>query len=80
VLDGQKEYFVLFGDATNGTQTYGAGRYLYVPLADANGHTVIDFNKAISPPCAFTKYATCPLPMRSNILKIKIEAGEQAAH
>ena len=73
--DGETDYFVMFADQTNGKQTYGAGRFLYVkPPVD--GSTVLDFNKAYSPPCAFSHYATCPLPPPQNRLPIAVEAGE----
>lgn len=71
------ELFILFADATNGESTYGAGRFLYAPMPDANGKTVLDFNKAINPPCAFTPFATCPLPPKQNQLTVAIEAGEK---
>ena len=74
---GDTEYFIIFGDATNGESTYGAGRFLVVPAADENGETWIDFNKAYNPPCVFTPYATCPLPPGRNILPIKVTAGEK---
>jgi len=78
VLEGSHDdYFVIFGDATNGLQTYPSGRFVYVPKAGADGTTFIDFNKAYSPPCAFTPYATCPLPPRQNILAVDITAGEK---
>lgn len=69
--------FVIIADKTTGKETYPAGRYLYVDPPDASGHVVIDFNKAYSPPCAFTKFATCPLPPRQNRLPIAIQAGEK---
>ncbi len=73
---GETDYFVIFGDRTNGTDTYGAGRFLYVkPPVD--GKTVIDFNKAYNPPCVFTEFATCPLPPPQNKLPIRVEAGEK---
>lgn len=71
-----EELFVIFADATNGRETYGAGRFLYVPTP-VNGNAVIDFNKAYNPPCAFTPYATCPLPPKQNVLPIRIIAGEK---
>ncbi len=71
------ELFILFGDATSGKSTYPAGRFLYTDLPDANGNTIIDFNKAFNPPCAFTIFATCPLPPKQNILPIAIKAGEK---
>ena len=73
--DGETDYFVMFADQTNGKRTYGAGRFLYVkPPVD--GSTVLDFNKAYSPPCAFSHYATCPLPPSQNRLPFAVEAGE----
>jgi uncharacterized protein (DUF1684 family) len=78
VLEGSHDdYFVIFGDATNGLETYPSGRFVYVPKAGNDGTTYIDFNKAYCPPCAFTPYATCPLPPRQNILTIEITAGEK---
>jgi uncharacterized protein len=73
---GETDYFVIFADTTNGKETYGAGRFLYVePPVD--GKTIIDFNKAYNPPCVFTDFATCPLPPPQNRLKIRVEAGEK---
>jgi uncharacterized protein (DUF1684 family) len=74
--EGESDWFVIFGDATNGKDTYGAGRFLYVAPAKG-GRTVIDFNKAYNPPCVFTDYATCPLPPPQNRLPIRVEAGEK---
>jgi uncharacterized protein (DUF1684 family) len=74
---GERDLFVIFADRTNGTQTYGAGRFLYAsPPID--GRTTLDFNKAYNPPCVFTLYATCPLPPPQNRLPIRVEAGEKA--
>jgi uncharacterized protein (DUF1684 family) len=73
-----KELFFIFRDGTSGHETYGAGRYLYAPLP-RDGTVVLDFNKAYSPPCAFTRYATCPLPPRQNRLPVRVEAGEKHA-
>ena len=76
VESGPTTLFYIFADATNGKETYGAGRFLYSdPPKD--GKVVIDFNKAHNPPCAFTGYATCPLPPESNNLSLRIEAGEK---
>jgi uncharacterized protein (DUF1684 family) len=69
--------FMIIADQTSGKETYPAGRYLYVGPPDASGHLIIDFNKAYSPPCAFTKFATCPLPPRQNRLPLAISAGEK---
>ncbi|NOT76675.1 MAG: DUF1684 domain-containing protein [Cyclobacteriaceae bacterium] len=78
VLDeGGDEYFVIVGDNTNTHETYGAGRYMYVKPPDSNGKTIIDFNKIYNPPCAFTSFATCPLPPKQNVLNISITAGEK---
>jgi uncharacterized protein len=74
---GEKQFFMIFADDTRGKETYGAGRYLYIDPPDANNRVVIDFNKAYSPPCAFTNYATCPLPPQQNILPVRIDAGEK---
>ena len=70
--------FFVFGDATNGTGTYGAGRFLYAGKPKAGETRVLlEFNLAENPPCAFTPYATCPLPLPKNVLPVKIEAGEK---
>ncbi|MEP6568996.1 MAG: DUF1684 domain-containing protein [Acidobacteriota bacterium] len=74
---GETDYFVMIADETTAKETYGAGRYLYVSPPDATGKVVIDFNKTYSPPCAFTNFATCPLPPRQNHLPFRIEAGEK---
>lgn len=70
------ELFLIFADATNGKETYGAGRFLTTP-APRDGKVVVDFNKAYNPPCAFTAFATCPLPPRQNRLALRVEAGEK---
>jgi uncharacterized protein (DUF1684 family) len=74
---GESKFFMIIADKTSGKETYPAGRYLYVDPPDSSGRMVIDFNKAYSPPCAFTKFATCPLPPRQNRLPFPIEAGEK---
>jgi len=71
-----KEFFFIFRDATSNQETYGAGRYLYSELPKS-GELTIDFNKAYNPPCAFTHFATCPLPPKQNRLDVRIEAGEK---
>jgi uncharacterized protein (DUF1684 family) len=71
-----KELFFIFKDSTSGRDTYPAGRYLYTDLPK-DGVVTLDFNKAYSPPCAFTAYATCPLPPPQNRLTVRIEAGEK---
>jgi uncharacterized protein (DUF1684 family) len=70
------ELFVMFTDKTSAHETYGAGRYLYVPLAKA-GRVTVDFNKAYNPPCAFTEFATCALPPKQNRLQLAVTAGEK---
>jgi len=70
--------FVQFMDLTNGKTTYPSGRYHYTE-AHRDGRVFIDFNKAYSPPCAFTDYATCTFPPQENRLNVAIEAGEMYA-
>ena len=72
-------FLLIFADLTTGKTTYPAGRYLYAYAPGPDGITIVDFNKAINPPCAFTDFATCPLPTQRNRLPIAIEAGEQYA-
>ncbi len=79
-LDAGRQYFILFADETSGNETYGSGRFLYADKTDSTGKIIIDFNKAYNPPCAFTKYATCPLPPQQNYLKMNITAGEKMFH
>ncbi|MBX2966934.1 MAG: DUF1684 domain-containing protein [Cyclobacteriaceae bacterium] len=75
--EGGNEFFMIFGDETNARETYGAGRYLYVPVPKEGDDVVLDFNKAFNPPCAFTAFATCPLPPKQNVLPFAIRAGEK---
>lgn len=72
---GENEVWFVFRDGTSGSSTYGAGRFLYAPVS-AEQTVLLDFNKAYHPPCAFTPFATCPLPPRENILALDIMAGE----
>jgi uncharacterized protein (DUF1684 family) len=74
---GGKSLFVIFADQTNGYETYGAGRFVYAAMPGEDGKTILDFNKAYNPPCAFTRFATCPLPPSQNVLPIKVTAGEK---
>lgn len=76
IEEGSDELFFVFGDKTNGKETYGAGRFLYAPLP-VGGTIVLDFNKSYNPPCVFTDFATCPVPSPENRLKVRIEAGEK---
>ena len=76
-LDAETDdLFVLFSDATNGRETYAAGRFLHAPKPDAGGRTLLDFNRAYNPPCAFTPFATCPRTPPANRLDVPIRAGE----
>jgi uncharacterized protein len=70
------ELFIIFGDGSNRDETYKAGRFLYADMP-VNGEVVLDFNKAYNPPCAFTPFATCPLPPPQNKLEVEIKAGEK---
>ena len=67
--------FFIFKDQTSGRTTYGAGRFLYADMPK-DGAVILDFNRAENPPCAFTAFATCPLPPRQNALAAAIESGE----
>lgn len=76
--EGEGTLFLMFADRTSGHGSYGAGRFLDAPMPDAKGRVLIDFNRAYNPPCAFTLFATCPLPPLQNRLDLRIEAGEKA--
>jgi len=78
--EGEGVLFLVFADRTNGHGSYGAGRFLDAPLPDARGNVVLDFNQSRNPPCAFTAFATCPLPPPENRLDLAITAGEKAYH
>jgi hypothetical protein len=73
--DGDGLFFV-FKDRTAPRETYGAGRFLAAE-GPKDGTVVLDFNRAYNPPCAFTPFATCPLPTPQNVLPVRIEAGER---
>jgi uncharacterized protein (DUF1684 family) len=73
---GGEDYFILFRDATTGDSTYPAGRFLHVARAGQDRRVVIDFNRAYTPPCGFTSFATCPLPPPQNTLPFAVRAGE----
>lgn len=75
VEESPGELSFIFRDLTSGKETYGSGRFLDTSL-EKDGEVVLDFNKAYNPPCAFTPYATCPLPPKENRLAVRIEAGE----
>jgi len=74
--EGDPRLFFVFADSTNRTDTYGAGRFLYAEPPQ-QGRVVLDFNHAYNPPCAFTAYATCPLPPKQNRLPFAVPAGEK---
>jgi len=76
LADPGEPLFVIFGDRSGQADTYPSGRFLEVPLPK-NGKTVIDFNRAYNPPCAFSAYTTCPLPPPQNVLKVSVAAGEK---
>lgn len=75
-----KRLFIIFGDLTSAVETYAAGRFLYTEGPDEKNNVVLDFNRAYNPPCAFTPFATCPLPPPENRLKLEVRAGEKAVH
>jgi uncharacterized protein len=72
-----KRFYFVFRDASAGQETYETARFFYSDLRD-DGTTVLDFNTAYNPPCAFNPYTTCPIPIRENRLPVKILAGEKA--
>lgn len=76
-LEEEGELFFVFGDPTNDVETYAAGRFLKAVKPTAAGTVLLDFNKAYNPPCAFTPFATCPLPPKQNMLETPITAGEK---
>lgn len=75
-LEEGEELFILFADESNGSETYASGRFLYAPKPRSDGEVILDFNRSINPPCAFTPFATCPLPPARNRLNLYINAGE----
>lgn len=75
--DDPVNFFTAFGDQSNNDSTYGAGRFLWIDAPDEQGRVVVDFNRSYNPPCAFTAFATCPLPPQQNRLPLHIEAGEK---
>jgi uncharacterized protein len=71
-------FFTVFGDQTNGKETYGMARFLAGAIDITAGTVTLDFNRAYNPPCAFTEYATCPMPPAGNRIAAKVLAGEKA--
>ncbi|HEX4403545.1 MAG TPA: DUF1684 domain-containing protein [Polyangia bacterium] len=78
-LDGDDpdDQMLVFRDATSAHTTYGAGRFVRA-LRQKDGTFIVDFNRAYAPPCAFTPYATCPLPPPQNRIHIAVEAGDKS--
>ena len=76
LTEGDGELFFIIKDQTAGKGTYPAGRFLYSAMPK-DGKVVLDFNRAHNPPCAWTPYATCPLPPKENYMPVKVEAGEK---
>jgi len=72
-----RRFYFVFRDASSGHETYGTARFLYSDLRE-DGTTVLDFNEAYNPPCAFNPHTTCPIPLGENRLPVKILAGEKA--
>jgi len=72
-----EDLFLVFRDLTTGEETYGAGRLLDAGKPGPDGALVLDFNRAYNPPCAFTPFATCPLPPKENALDVAVRAGEK---
>ena len=75
--EGEGTLFLVFADRTSGHGSYGAGRFIDAPMPDAQGNVLIDFNQSYNPPCAFTPFATCPLPPPENRLNLAVAAGEK---
>lgn len=73
---GEPLFFVI-SDATSGKETYAAARFIYADLPK-DGTVILDFNRAENPPCAFTPFATCPLPPKGNRLSFPVTAGEKS--
>lgn len=69
-------FFFVFKDVSSGKETYEAARFLYSDLK-ADGTTILDFNEAYNPPCAFNEFTTCPVPLPENRLPIAVLAGEK---
>ena len=71
-----ERFYIVFKDASSGEDTYEAARFLYADLRD-DGSTILDFNEAYNPPCAFNPFTTCPIPLPENRLPVKVLAGEK---
>jgi len=78
VLEGTDQMFIIVGDFTNQSETYQAGRYIYVDYpVEGSEYTIIDFNKIYNPPCSYSLFTTCQLPPIQNRLELSIKAGEK---
>jgi uncharacterized protein len=77
---GDQPLFIVFKDLTSGNDTYPAARFLNAARPNSKSETVLDFNRAYNPPCAYNPYTTCPLPTVQNRLAVRIEAGELNYH
>ena len=75
--EGDHRLFLVFADRTSGKESYAAARFLYAEYPGPDGKTVVDFNKAYNPPCAFTAFSTCPMPPPENRMDIAVVAGEK---
>ena len=76
---GEKDFSLFFTDATTGKESYGLGRYLEAePRPD--GRYVLDFNRCYDPACAYSEHYNCPIPPRTNHLKVAVRAGEKDSH
>lgn len=72
------KFYLIFHDLSCGKGSYPPGRFLLTEHPEPEGqHVLIDFNKAYNPPCAFTNFATCPLPPQENHIPFTIQAGER---
>jgi uncharacterized protein (DUF1684 family) len=71
-----KHFYIVFNDKTSGNETYEAARFLTAELRD-DGTTILDFNEAYNPPCAFNPFTTCPIPLPQNRLPASVLAGEK---
>ena len=74
---GDDRWSFMYGDATNGVESYGGGRFLYFDAPGEDGVIDLDFNQSYNPPCAFTAYSTCPMPPEGNVLPVAIRGGEK---
>lgn len=76
-FDDDGRLLLVFGDATNREETYGAGRFLFVDRAEGEAEVVLDFNRAFVPPCGFSDQFNCPMPPPQNRLRVAVTAGEK---